>query len=252
MPVPFNQSDVTLLLRLIAAHLITDFLLQTKSLVEQRFKKRWASQWLYIHGVFAGILIYTFAGLWNIIWLPFIVFISHVLFDGLKSHGKDTVQDFLLDQFAHVTVILGCWMVLIESDVSTIITFLIFKISKVEFWVLTVSYIVVIWPAGIWIGKITGPWREEIHEPPHGLERAGLWIGRLERILILTFVLIKHYEAIGFLIAAKSVFRFGEIKDPGHRKEAEYILIGTMASFVIAVFLGIFTNWILSYNNTLI
>ncbi|MFO7902720.1 MAG: hypothetical protein R6U98_08675, partial [Pirellulaceae bacterium] len=42
-----------------------------------------------------------------------------------------------------------------------------------------------------------------------GLFRAGLWIGRLERVLILTFFLLQRFEAIGFLIAAKSIFRFG-------------------------------------------
>ena len=65
--------------------------------------------------------------------------------------------------------------------------------------------------------------------------------------LAYSFILGGHLEAIGFLVAAKSVFRFGEIKDPQNREEAEYILIGTLLSFVIAITVGyvikIFTKY---------
>jgi hypothetical protein len=61
----------------------------------------------------------------------------------------------------------------------------------------------------------------------------------LERILILTFVLIDQFAGIGFLIAAKSILRFGDIKNKENRKEAEYILLGTMISFIIAIAIGI-------------
>jgi hypothetical protein len=37
------------------------------------------------------------------------------------------------------------------------------------------------------------------------------------------------------LIAAKSILRFGEIKDNENRKQAEYIIIGTFASFLYAI-----------------
>lgn len=245
---PLSQDDLLPLLRLIVAHLIADFLFQKDSWVEQRFEKKWRSGWLYVHGVFAGILAYTCAGFWNAIWLPFVIFISHVFRDGLKSKGEDTARFFLLDQAGHLIIILGCWILLIHGNISEIVAFLALKTSNVGFWAIILSYIAVIWPAGIWIGKITKPWREEIKETPsQGLEKAGLWIGRLERILILTFVLLKHFEAIGFLIAAKSILRFSEVRTPSYRKEAEYILVGTMISFVIAILLGIFTSWMLQY-----
>jgi hypothetical protein len=38
-------------------------------------------------------------------------------------------------------------------------------------------------------------------------------------------------EGVGFLVAAKSVFRFGELTDHQNRLEAEYITIGTLMSF---------------------
>jgi hypothetical protein len=38
-------------------------------------------------------------------------------------------------------------------------------------------------------------------------------------------------QGVGFLVAAKSVFRFGELNDHKNRLEAEYITIGTLMSF---------------------
>ena len=64
-----------------------------------------------------------------------------------------------------------------------------------------------------------------------GLKQGGYVIGCLERTLVFIFVLADQLTAVGVLIAAKSVLRFGEIKDAGQRKTAEAIIIGTFASF---------------------
>ncbi len=56
-------------------------------------------------------------------------------------------------------------------------------------------------------------------------------IGYLERFLIFVMVITDNVSAVGFLITAKSIFRFGEITKPEHRQIAEYVLLGTLASF---------------------
>ena len=100
------------------------------------------------------------------------------------------------------------------------------------------AYIVIIWPSSKLISKITEKWRGDIVKDTgakdESLEKAGRWIGWLERFLILSFVLLKQYEAIGLLVAAKSIFRFNE-----SRKAGEYILIGTLLSFTIAIIVGL-------------
>lgn len=53
--------------------------------------------------------------------------------------------------------------------------------------------------------------------------------------LILAFLLMGRYEVIGFLIAAKSIIRFGE-KD---KDQTEYFLAGTLLSISIAVGCGL-------------
>jgi hypothetical protein len=50
---------------------------------------------------------------------------------------------------------------------------------------------------------------------------------------------------VGFLIAAKSVFRFGDLKESKDRKLTEYILVGTLVSFGLAIFTALVTQFYL-------
>jgi hypothetical protein len=51
-------------------------------------------------------------------------------------------------------------------------------------------------------------------------------------------MLVGCMEGIGFLLAAKSIFRFGELTKPREVKITEYVMIGTLSSFTIAILLG--------------
>jgi hypothetical protein len=64
----------------------------------------------------------------------------------------------------------------------------------------------------------------------HGLRNGGRLIGWLERFLFFAFLLQAQYAAVGFVLAAKGVARYGEIKEAKDQKVAEYVLIGTMIS----------------------
>lgn len=82
--------------------------------------------------------------------------------------------------------------------------------------------------------------REAIRAFTHrGLRMGGMVIGGLERLLILTFVLLNEYSAIGLILAAKGIIRYGELKETPDQKVAEYVLIGTMLSMVWAVLVGL-------------
>jgi hypothetical protein len=71
------------------------------------------------------------------------------------------------------------------------------------------------------------------------LKDAGTYIGILERLLVFIFIVVGHWEAVGFLITAKSVFRFGDLTASRERKLTEYILIGTLISFGIAIVISL-------------
>jgi hypothetical protein len=71
------------------------------------------------------------------------------------------------------------------------------------------------------------------------LPNAGKYIGMIERLFVLVFIITGRWEGIGLLITAKSVFRFNDLKESNSRKLTEYILIGTLLSFGLAIITGL-------------
>ena len=65
--------------------------------------------------------------------------------------------------------------------------------------------------------------------------------------MALILFLIHQPMGIGFLIAAKSILRFGEIKERKDRMFAEYVLIGTLLSFTWVLVVAILTQHALHY-----
>ncbi len=241
-----TQMEISLLIRLIIAHLLTDFVFQSDSWVNQRFKNGWYSKHLYLHGIIAGILAYLFSALWDFVWIPIAVAITHILIDGIKTKYENNSRSFFADQFGHFVVLLGIWLWIINPKPDDMEVLKGIFLPGIKIWVITAAYLIIIWPSSVLISNITEKWSGMIEKEGTGnkdesLEKAGRWIGRLERFLILTFVLLNQYEAIGLLVAAKSIFRFSE-----SRKVGEYVLIGTLLSFTIAILVGLIASLALS------
>jgi hypothetical protein len=95
-----------------------------------------------------------------------------------------------------------------------------------------------IFAGGQLIRQITRPIADHIPaiDGVSALPNAGLYIGWLERLLIVTAVLMKSPAVIGLIFAGKSIARFTELKD---QRFAEYFLIGTFLSVAIALLGGI-------------
>jgi hypothetical protein len=72
------------------------------------------------------------------------------------------------------------------------------------------------------------------------LLNAGKLIGIAERILTVSLLLFNQYEAVGFIIAAKSILRFEGTKT----SKTEYVLVGTLLSFGIAILATMATSLI--------
>jgi hypothetical protein len=71
------------------------------------------------------------------------------------------------------------------------------------------------------------------------LVSSGKYIGILERLFVFGCILLSQWSAIGLLVTAKSVFRFGDLSRAKDRKLTEYILIGTLISFGLAIAIGL-------------
>lgn len=96
---------------------------------------------------------------------------------------------------------------------------------------------------GFAVGLLVEPFGPHLGKTDTGksLPGAGRVIGLLERGLIFALVLLGQPEGVGLLIAAKSILRFGAIKDD--RALSEYVIIGTLASFGWALIAAYATLW---------
>jgi len=228
--------ELNLLLRLIVAHLLTDFVLQPTAWVNQKKQSKHRSGKLYLHVIIAGATAYLFAGLWHNWWLPLVIFVSHFFIDLWKLNRPANLTYFLLDQLFHILVIIALWMI-VNFNLHTIWTYLTALAQNTKFWLIVTGYVLVTWPLGYIIGMATEKWREAAEVNKEGLAKAGVWIGFFERLLILTFIISNQFAAVGFLIAAKSILRFSDKENT--QKKTEYVLIGTLMSFAVASIIGI-------------
>ncbi len=92
-------------------------------------------------------------------------------------------------------------------------------------------------PANIFIKLILERYKVGESASCDNIRNAGALIGNLERILTTIFVIIGQYEAIGFIIAAKSILRFKDTDTD--TAKTEYVLAGTFLSFGIAIVCGL-------------
>lgn len=232
--------QLVLLLRLLAAHVLSDFVSDSllRSRADGESGGRWRSARPYVHGLIATGLTYLLAGRWNALWLIPVVFVVHVVSD-LAGPGRKRRDVSFSDQALHLVVLLVVWLMLLGPVRGGAVANIVALVRSQDFWTVVVAYAIVFWPCNVLVAGLMENWSKQDSLSSDGLESAGKWIGRLERILVVTFVLLNRFEAVGFLIAAKSVLRIGSVTGHNDRKRAEYILVGTMLSLTLAIAVGL-------------
>lgn len=241
---------MALLLQMLLAHLIGDFFLQFDSWVKDKERLKWLSPYLYIHCILHAVLILLItAGL--LYWKQAVfIAVTHFIIDGLKlqfQKEKNKRVWFFTDQALHILAIIAVWF----NTEHVVLDFSFLQNTKILL-VLT-AVIVLLNPASYAIKFFISKWApwplktnlegtsltSVNNKDDESLEKAGRIIGMIERTLILSFILLDKWQAIGFLLAAKSIFRFGQLNTAKDRRLTEYVLIGTLVSFFVAIITGI-------------
>ena len=225
-------------IKIFLAHILGDFVFQPKKWVIEKETKKIASFRLYLHGfVHGGIVLLLFWD-WKMWQLACIITITHIAIDILKAYitsDNTKTQWFFIDQLLHVISILAIWYFCFLPDI-----YLFEIIQNPQIWIYGTAIIFLMSPIGIIIQFLLSKWSDKFSgNKDESLINAGKYIGILERLFVFTFVVTGHWEAIGFLLAAKSVFRFGDLKESKDIQLTEYILIGTLMSFGIAILVGL-------------
>jgi hypothetical protein len=275
-------QQLALIAGLLVAHVLGDFYFQPAGWVKSRNTKHLLSPALYLHALLHGVLAFfallilslfatlatketgaaaglsassaTAIELIPLFLVAIGVVVTHFIIDAVKSYASPTTFAFVIDQAAHITAAVILWALLTQQFAS-----LLQHIYAINYHhlVLLLAYLIILSPTSIFIKQLLSPWTRELEEltnPKRSSElvqlpvqrtlaMAGQRIGYLERLLILTFVLLNQFAAIGFLIAAKSIFRFGDLTKSEDKKLTEYVLLGTLTSVVITIATGLVAKW---------
>ena len=244
------QTLFRTLLAIYLAHLLTDFVFQTRRLVEQ--KRRGQTSAYLLHGLvhyFSAILLVAFFLPGTILRARTYLVITgltliHLLIDLAKIQltGRHLISDgtraFLGDQALHfLTVAAAAWLLSPSVPLSAL-TAVLQNSRDIpdKFLAVTVIYAGVIFGGGYLIRFLTRSLAEGVktHAPENSdehLQNAGLYIGWIERFLVLTALLLQAPAAAGLILTAKAIARYPEFKSVYF---AEYFLIGTLLSVSMA------------------
>lgn len=236
-----------ILIKLLLAHIIGDFLLQPRSWVVEKERVKARSIKLYVHFTLHGVLMFLL--LWGVEHASMVIAItiSHGIIDTIKLYAQKPINKpkwFLFDQFLHIVSIVGLWAYFTIPEVH----FINFINNPVVLtYVLGILSVTIV--SSLTIQEVMAYWSSALNDhSDSSLNKAGKYIGMMERLFVFTFVVIGRWDGIGFLLAAKSIFRFGDLKEAKDRKLTEYILIGTLLSFGIAMALGLIVIYLHKLN----
>lgn len=236
---------MVIFVKLVLAHLIGDFMLQPLKWVIHKEANKIKSKYLYLH-VLIHFALYVLV-LWDFsLWkIAIILALSHLLIDLAKLYANPWFKNknipFILDQILHILVLY------VYSYYTELPEHFISLFENLN-WPLVLAVLFVTSPSAIIMGKLLEPMSGQINTDHKSLPNAGKYIGIIERLFVLVFILLGRWEAIGLLITAKSVFRFNDLKESNNRKLTEYILIGTLVSFGLAILAGL---WYLNHIETI-
>ena len=246
-----NNQFFYYVLVIIASHLIIDSIY--KYLTWYKDDRRFGGKALW--SFLAAIMTYAVLAEWRLWVLPLCILATHLVVylfrDALKGCKGFSLA---LEELLHLLfALLIAWLFFGDRVAYAVVTDGLFtSLARLAFVV--AGYCTAALLGSVVIGLWVAPFQEQLHAAREkndaiallsGFENGGKMIGVLERSLIYIFILVNEPAAIGFLIAAKSILRFGEIKDSDNRKEAEYIIIGTFMSFLFAILVGYLTRYIL-------
>jgi len=231
-----------LFVKLFLAHLLGDFLLQPTAWVKDKEQHKQRSLYLYLHTLLHGVLAWIIVGEMAFGKWALALALTHGLIDLMKLHfqkNKTKRLWFAIDQALHLLILLGIAFFYYHQKI------VLYDFDN-RFWIIATGVLLLTKPTSIAIKNSISIWTPEEHNKNESsLENAGNYIGILERLFVFFFIITGHFEAIGFLLAAKSIFRFGDLKEAKDRKLTEYVLIGTLLSFGIAMATGFLVEFAL-------
>jgi hypothetical protein len=152
---------------------------------------------------------------------------------------KKEKKAFILDQILHGIILLLTSYIMVVRNIPIVEMpffremFTTFNVSEIFLvsWILSV--LLIYKPANIFIQVVLSDFRPAHRDEGSQIKNAGRFIGTVERIIMLIFLSLNQYAALGLVLTAKSIARYDKIaKD---KDFAEYYLLGTLLSTLIVI-----------------
>ena len=239
-----------LFLNLIFAHVVGDFYCQTHKFIKEKRKLKLKSLKLYLHIIIIFLLSWISVWSWTFWWAALIIGMSHLIIDTLKSvvecckpsgqpiyKTQYAVWPFVIDQLLHIVIIAvvaGSWLQYNDWSQHEWI-----KLLGTHYQLLALALLVSWRPANIFVANILQSCQVNFVDENNvrlANFKLGALIGTLERWLIIFFMSVQQYEAIGILVAVKSIRGFGVNRE---NEKSEYVLAGTILSISIGIAAGL-------------
>lgn len=230
-------------------HIFCDFYLQTQKMAENKKKSfRWLLYHIFLYTAGSMFLFFIFmpklnikyglmfAGIHGIIDVAK-YFIYTYCYDRKRKENEKAF--FLTDQGIHILSILG--IVYLIKDVSGLTLFRSSMISFFREFDLSgtgmlswgIKLLLLHKPTNVLISLSLAPYRPQESDGYKDEKNMGRLIGTLERLIMMFFISISQYSAVGLVLTAKSIARYDRISK--QQDFAEYYLLGTLLSTIGAI-----------------
>lgn len=243
--------QLQLFMPLYLAHLIADFPLQTSWISS---KKGTSPLAMLVHAAIHYWLTLLLLGLFSTqylfvartYWVLGLLILTHIAADEAKCWVtaikplSDRAPLFCADQLVHLwTIGTGALFLTRTNITGTLNHVAVSEIAKRNILAIGIVYVGVIFAGGYLIRYLTKFLAQDFQtgSGKRELRNAGLYIGWLERFLVLTAIVVQSPTMVGLILTGKSIARFPELKKP---QFAEYFLIGTFLSVSLAMLGGLF------------
>jgi len=242
------------------AHILGDFYFQTDKLSKE---KESSVKYLLFHGLvylltMTGLSLAVFRFSRRLFLTAVLIAVSHLAVDFIKCLlSKKSVNErflFFTDQLLHIACILTAAFFLLRNTGAPVYDYLT-KISTFGdgidvLWLFKLILLILLMckPANVIFRKYLlrykpdpdpegSPSPKDWQRQEDKALRVGGLIGSLERILIVIFMIMNQFAAIGLVMTAKSLARYSEIAN--NKEFSEYYLIGTLSSMIYSIVLSL-------------
>lgn len=257
-----SLAHMVIIALLVFAHILTDFYFQTSSMARNK-----GQQWqiLVKHVVvwiLTAILLTSLYYSNSLLCVVLLLGCLHLIIDKLRVWIDQRCKNWyfeslVVDQMIHLACIIMSYPWLKGMKLNDWVADLMFKknflfkyyypelaqVTEAQ-WVVVIAIVCVylfnLRGVNFLVAKVLHQYTPTDYVAPKSSE----FIGRLERLIIVTFVLLEAYTAIGMVFAAKSIAR---IKELDKEEFVPYYIVGTLASTLLAIASGLIVKGIIFF-----